>query len=259
MAATIPSLPLPIGFRIAGSPDLARPAAVEMAARAAESLGYAAVWVVSEDPDELVSVATVAAAATEQVRIGVALLVDADGLRPDQRAGLPWLNQLAPGRLTLGIAAAALPAEAVARVIASVRQACAPNIEMPRLVLSASTPAVVDLVGQEADGWLADGVPVAELPARWAEVQAAADTHGRGGALALVVPAWVELYEGVRPGGRVDYQGDLAQVVADVLVAARAGAEEVVLMPGGGPSLDGLLDVSARVAEALEAAFADAG
>ena len=254
-----PSLPLPIGIRIAGSPDLARPAAVEMAARAAEGLGYAAVWVVSDDPDELVAVATVAAAATDRVRIGVGLLVDAEGLRPHQRLGLPWLNQLAPGRLTLGIAAAGIPAEAAAGVIESVREATAPNVAVPRLVLSAGGPETFDLVAREADGWLADSVPVGELHDRWVALQAMAVGHGRGEALALVVPAWVELADDDQPAGRPDYQGSLHQVVADVLTAARAGAEEVVLMPGGDPSLDEALDLAARVAEALEAALVEAG
>lgn len=251
--APLASPPLPIGIRIAGSPDLAHPAAVEMAARAAEDLGYAAVWVVSEDPDELVSVATLAAEATTRVRIGVGLLIDAQGLRPAQRAALPELNQLAPGRLTFGIAAAGIRSDAAATVIESVRAAASPTAT-PRLVLSATSPETYDLVAREADGWLADAVPVRELHDRWEAVQAAAAHHGRAGALALVVPAWVELADEDQPAGRPDYQGSLDQVVADVLTAARAGAEEVVLMPGGGPSLDQALDLAARVAEALEAA-----
>lgn len=251
--APLMSSRLPIGIRIAGSPDLAKPAAVEMAARAAEGLGYAAVWVLSDDPDELVAVATLAAAATERVRIGVGLLVDADGLRPRQREALIRLNELAPGRLTFGVAAAGIPADAAASVIDSVRAAAAPDVAAPRLVLSAASPETYDLLAREADGWLADAVPVGELHDRWATVQAAAARHGRAGALALVVPAWVELAAEDQPATRPDYQGSLDQVVADVLTAARAGAEEVVLMPGGGPTLDQALALAAQVAEALEA------
>jgi len=246
---------LPIGIRIAGSPVLQRPEAVEMAARAAEDLGYAAVWIVDADPEVLVAAGTLAAYATERIRIGVGILVDDAGLMPSQRMALPWLSQVAPGRLTLGIAAAGLGADAAARVVASVRAAGAPELRAPRVVLSASTPDAFDLVARAADGWLADGVPVAELEDRWAALRRAAADHGRAGRLALVVPAWVALSPAPLGTGRPDYQGDVAEVGADVLAAARSGAEEVVLMPAGDPTLDELLDLCAQVAEALEAAL----
>lgn len=251
-----PSSPaLPIGIRIAGSAALQRPEAVEVAARAAEDLGYAAVWIVDGDPEVLMAAGTLAAYATERIRIGMGILVDGAGLVPSQRMALPWLSQVAPGRLTLGIAAAGLAPDAAARVVASVRAAGAPELPAPRVVLSASTPDAFDLVARAADGWLADGVPVAELSQRWADLQVAASDHGRAGRLALVVPAWVALAPEPLGTGRPDYQGDVAEVGADVIAAARSGAEEVVLMPAGDPSLDELLDLCAQVAEVLESAL----
>jgi hypothetical protein len=73
----------------------------------------------------------------------------------------------------------------------------------------------------------------------------------------LVVPAWVDLGQEAAAEGRADYQGDVDQVAGDVLRAAAAGAEEVVLMPTGEPTLDELLDMCARVGEALEARLGD--
>jgi 5,10-methylenetetrahydromethanopterin reductase len=257
MGSTTP-LPLPIGIRIAPTPDLARPAAVEMAAGAAERLGYAAVWVIGDDPEELTAVATAAAAATDRVRVGVGLLVGPDGLRQAQRSALPAMRQLAPGRLTLGIVVpAGLSAAAAARVVDTVRSAGATEgAEPPRIVLSATSDDGLRLVAQRADGWLADGVTVAELPARWQALRAVADTHGRAADLALVVPAWVRLVDETLPADRADYHGDVRQVADDVLAAATVGAEAVVLMPTGEPTLDELLDVCARVAEALEVQLA---
>lgn len=255
---TSPLLPLPIGIRIAGSPDLARPAAVEMASRAAEALGYAAAWVVGDDPEELLAVAATAAAATEQIRIGVGLLVGPHGLRPDQRDALPALHDVAPGRLTLGLVVATEPAAdgaQAAHVLDTVRSADPARSRHDRVVLSARSREAMAVIAARADGWLADGVPVAELPERWAELRALAARHGRADDLALVVAAWIDVVEPPSPDPRIDYQGDVSQVADDVLLAALAGAEEVVLIPVGSPTLDELLDVCARVGEALEVAL----
>ena len=54
------------------------------------------------------------------------------------------------------------------------------------------------------------------------------------------------------PTGRDPYRGDPAQIAADLDVARRAGADEVVLGVTGDPGLDETLDVFARVAEAVE-------
>jgi alkanesulfonate monooxygenase SsuD/methylene tetrahydromethanopterin reductase-like flavin-dependent oxidoreductase (luciferase family) len=255
--APLAPLPLPIGVRIAPTPALSRPPAVQMAAQAAEALGYAAVWVVGDDAEELVTLATLAAQATDTIRVGIGLLVGEDGLRTSQRLALPRLRRIAPGRLTLGLAVAQdLDAAVAGHVLDTVRSG-ADSGEPPRLVLSARSPDGVDLVARRADGWLADGVAVAELPARWAAVRHLAASHERAGAVALVVPAWVDLMDETVAEGRADYQGDVAQVAGDVLRAAAAGAEEVVLMPTGKPTLDELLDMCARVGEALEELLAD--
>jgi alkanesulfonate monooxygenase SsuD/methylene tetrahydromethanopterin reductase-like flavin-dependent oxidoreductase (luciferase family) len=228
-----------------------------MAAHAAEALGYAAVWVVGDDADELVVLATLVAQATDTIRVGVGLLVGEDGLRTSQRLALPALRRIAPGRLTLGLAVAQdLDATLAAHVLDTI-SGRADDDDPPRLVLSAGSPEGIDLVARRADGWLADGVPVADLPARWAAVCGVAADHGRAGEVALVVPAWVDLVEESLGEGRADYQGDVAQVAGDVLRAAAAGAEEVVLMPTGEPTLDELLDMCARVGEALEAHLSD--
>lgn len=249
-----PRLPLRIGIRIAPTPELALPAPVRMAVTAAERLGYDAVWAIGDDPEEVLGVVTEAADATEEIRIGVGMLVGENGLRPEQQAALPTLHRLAAGRLTLGIAvSAALTPDRAERAVDAIHEGWDPAVApRPPLVLAAHSEEGVELVARRADGWLADDVPVAELAERWEALRSRADAHGRETALAMVVPAWVGLVDEPLPDGRPDYQGDVDQVADDVLVAAAAGAEEVVLMPAGEPTLDELLDVCARVAEALE-------
>lgn len=252
---TLPRLPLRIGIRIASTAGLAHPAAVQMAARSAEGLGYDAVWVISDDPERLVTVVEAAVAATERIRIGVGLVVGEGGLAAAQRDALPVLHRLACQRLTLGIAIDGVSHSRAEAVVAGILDGWDESVApRPPLILAADAAEGFELVARRADGWLAVGVPVAELPIRWEALRRLAAVHGRTAALGLVVRAPVALADAPLPPSRVDYHGHVDQVADDILATARAGADEVVLMSARQPelTLDSLLDTCARVAEALE-------
>lgn len=242
-----------IGVRLAGSPELAEPAAVRRVAGAAEELGYDAVWAVGPDAADLLAALAQAAAVTDHVRLGAGLLVRAVPERDALVRTLATLGRVGGDRLTVGLGLdPALPAQSAETLLDAVVAACGRDAAPP-LVLTAATPDALDLVARRADGWVADGVPVSRLAERWAALREATAAHGREvDDLLLVAPAWVSLRDEPLEGTRRDYQGDAAQVAHDVAEAAGAGAHEVVLMVAGDPTLDDLLAAYAGVAEALE-------
>jgi alkanesulfonate monooxygenase SsuD/methylene tetrahydromethanopterin reductase-like flavin-dependent oxidoreductase (luciferase family) len=252
------------------------PAAIHAVAAAAEHVGYASVWttdhypwrsVVTEAPDDPplldpVAVLAMVAAHSTRARLGVSTLV------------VPWyrtnllvraiatLEVLAEGRVTVALegggAAEFLTGQA-RRTSEAAAQMCA-DVATPRrrtpILLAGAAPSVLDAAGEHADGWNPVGLGAADVAAGWARVRDAAARSGREpDSLRLVARADVVVHARALGVDRAPYTGSLEQVAGDLVALRRAGADEVVVGVGDGvgpaPGLDTILDVTARLAEAI--------
>jgi hypothetical protein len=230
---------------------LADPATLDALARAAEQLGYSSVWVDEREPAPtpeglLDALAVVGALAAITTRVGLGASIVLGAHRPDELARrLRSVAVLSGGRLTIGLSPGHPPGDpgAIERLIDELD-----GHPPPVLVTAADLGWLVGLVGR-VDGWHAAGVPADELAARWAQLRSPVAGHAPR---RLVVQAVVDLHDQPVTGDRVSYQGDLDQIAADLDIAHRAGADEVILGLSGDGGLDDTLDVYARVAERLE-------
>src|SRR5690606_5260630 len=178
---------------------------------------------------DLVGTVAQAAAVTDRVGLGVGLVVGAGLERPgaDQEStvrALAALGRLGRGRLAEGLTArepGRTPGEAILDVVAEA--AGDEPVRVPIYFGGANGDGPA-LAARRAGGWVARGVPVRALAARWAAVRSLASQHGRDpDALRLVVPAHIVRRAPAAPpvAERPDYEGTDEEVVADLALAAR--------------------------------------
>jgi probable F420-dependent oxidoreductase len=300
-----------IGMQLAQGGQQACPPAVRASARAAETLGFDSIWVIDRllaplDPrvpypaapdgripaeqtrvlDPLTAL-TYAAACTETVRLGTAVLVG-PWYRPLSLArALTSVDVLSDGRLDVGLGvgwsvdeydAVGVPMrglgtrqeelldvlDVVWRPGPSAYQGATVDLRpadigllpvqrpRPRVLLAAYTPSAMDRVARRADGWIPAGIPVEMLALTFASIRDAAAGYGRDpDRLELVVRANIALTEKPVDGERMSYRGDLEQVVEDLEATRAAGAHEVVLAIAGDRDVDEEIALQSKLLGAL--------
>jgi alkanesulfonate monooxygenase SsuD/methylene tetrahydromethanopterin reductase-like flavin-dependent oxidoreductase (luciferase family) len=248
-----------IGISTAQSGQLARPAAVAAAARAAEQLGYSSLWVLDRLPPsgrrgpspvlDPLGVLAATAAVTTAVGLGAGLVVGPWYSAALLARSLTSLDVLSDGRLTVALTVeedSHLPH--LQAILAALHDG-----PRPIVLLAGHTSADLDRVARHSDGWSPPGLPLPRLALLWADVRDRAEARGRDPeTLKLVVRADITLTDRPVDGTRASFEGNAAQVADDVVASLRLGADEVVLRLRGDLSLDQVLEGYARVAEATE-------
>ncbi|MFD4504648.1 LLM class F420-dependent oxidoreductase [Streptomyces sp. NPDC058457] len=283
-------------------------------ARAAEQIGYDSLWVFERAlfpepatqglynvpglpwPDEYRSVAeplvtlTLAAAATERVRLGSSVLV-APLHNPFQLArSLATLDAASGGRVLAGFgtgwsldeyaAAGIRPFVERGKVLDELIDVCRavwgpdpvrhdgqltkiasavvgpkPARPIPILLAASNKKALTRLVDR-ADGWLPVGMGAEQLAAQWQGVQDLAAERGRTEPLQTVVRVNAtytpKAYDG---SDRRPFQGSADQIVEDLVAHAAVGLEEILIDLESTPrDAQELKDVAAEVYEKARAA-----
>jgi alkanesulfonate monooxygenase SsuD/methylene tetrahydromethanopterin reductase-like flavin-dependent oxidoreductase (luciferase family) len=281
-----------LGVSLAQAGRCADPASIRAAARAAEQVGFASLWVADRmpasrapgvagppvttagPPDDIVtvldplSVLTYGAAVTSRVRLGTSVLVAPWYWPALLTRSLASLDVLSDGRLTVGLGlgwslddyrTVGVPQHELGRRLDDALDTLDGawgdrTAARPPVLLAAYTPAGLDRVARRADGWNPAGLPVDMLAPMWASLRDMAAGHGRDpDALELVVRANVAVTDQPIDGERPPYHGTFEQVAADIADTRRAGAHEVILGLRGDPCLDQTLDLYARLAESVDA------
>lgn len=258
-------------------------------ARAAEDIGYDGVWVFErvlfpENPtqgmygvpglpwadlyrsvaDPLVTLTT-AAAVTERVRLGTAVLV-APMHQPFQLArGLASLDAVSGGRLVAGLGTGWSIEEYAAAGIAPFEQRGAVQDELldvfaavwgpdpvsyqgtyttineaevgPKpahpipVYLAGHSPKALKRVARRADGWISVLTPPAQITATMQKLNEQAAEFGREpGAIEAFVRANVEISaKPIDDANRQQFTGSVEQIVQDTVAMAEAGVNEVLL------------------------------
>ncbi|MFF7475440.1 TIGR03619 family F420-dependent LLM class oxidoreductase [Streptomyces sp. NPDC008092] len=283
-------------------------------ARAAEQIGYDSLWVFERAlfpepatqglynvpglpwPDEYRGVAeplvtlTLAAAATERVRLGSSVLV-APLHNPFQLArSLGTLDAASGGRVLAGFgtgwsldeyaAAGIRPFEERGKVLDELIDVCRavwgpdpvrhdgeltkiasavvgpkPARPIPILLAASNKKALTRLVDR-ADGWLPVGMGAEQLAAQWQGVQDLAAERGRTEPLQTVLRVNAtytpKAYDG---SDRRPFQGSVDQIVEDLVAHAAVGLEEILVDLESTPrDAQELKDVGAEVYEKARAA-----
>ena len=260
------------------------------AARTAEAAGYASLWTYerllfpksplepyappnvpwpehSRQVADSLAVLTAAAVATEQVRLGTALLIAAQHTPVQLAKALATIDQISGGRMIAGMgpgwssddlrATGATRADRgrfldeTLNVFDAVWGPDPVTFRSPRVVIDSASvlpkPATkipvmlgggskaVQRIAKRADGWLP--VPTtpgpagaAELRASWDRIREMASEYGRDTSrMEMVVVGNVTFTD--RPAGpdRSAFVGTLDQIMDDVQMAAEAGADELIV------------------------------
>lgn len=287
---------------------------VALVAREAEQLGYSSLWVYEkvlfpvEPADGMygirglrwlddyrfnadpLTVLTLAAAATETVRLGTSVLVAPFHPTHWLARAVATLDQASGGRVVLGLGSGwstdeflAMGADFATRGAAleesidgcralwqpnplsyqdsrmSIQNALVtpkPAGTIPIMLGGGTTKVATDRIGRKADGWMPAGLPAEAMREQWAYIRQIAARHGRDTAAMELVPlVKVVSTESGRGAGRMLFQGSLSQIVADVADYADAGADEAMIAVAGAGTGK---EYVAR-AEQLMTAFTDAG
>ncbi|WP_042430184.1 TIGR03619 family F420-dependent LLM class oxidoreductase [Streptacidiphilus anmyonensis] len=133
-----------------------------------------------------------------------------------------------------------------------------PTAPIPVLLAASGRPAL-DRLARRADGWLPIGVPFDRLPAAWAEIREAAAGHGRdASALQMIGRANISLSATpLAEEHRRQFTGSREQIVADVVAAAEAGMDELLLeLQGSARDALELVDLAAEFHAAVREAGA---
>jgi len=278
------------------SADLARD--VVEVARTAEESGYDSLWVYERVlfplaptdglygqpgaawPDtyrstaDPLTVLTAAAAVTERVRLGTAVLIA--GLHGTHQLAcrLATVDQLSGGRVVAGLGGGwssdefratggdfAHRGRALDETIDGLTALWGPDPvtyrdsrmridnalvspkpvgRIPILLGGGYTAKAADRIARKADGWLASGLPVPALLARFATIRERAEGYGRDPAgLSLVALTYPQVTEAAIDGPRAPFQGSLDQIVDELGELAAGGAHEVIFAfgPVGGAEL----------------------
>jgi probable F420-dependent oxidoreductase len=123
----------------------------------------------------------------------------------------------------------------------------------PPLYFAAYTPAALERVAREADGWLPAGLPIATMQQMFSGLQEGARRAGRDpNCLELIVRANLWLSDAPLGPRRAVFTGSRDEIAADIEATRSIGAHGIILDAQGVPqarTIDGLL----RVVESLRA------
>jgi len=99
----------------------------------------------------------------------------------------------------------------------------------PPIYMAAFTPAAMQRVAREADGWFPVGIPIAAIGPMFEQLKVMAREAGRDpAALALVVRANVAFATATQAEGRPDFTGTLDEIAGDVAATRKLGAQELM-------------------------------
>ena len=269
---------------------------VTLVAREAERIGYDSLWVFERvlfplnpadgmygvpglawadlyrhtaDP---LTVLTLAAAVTENVRLGTGVLVAGLHQPHSLARTMATLDQLSGGRAVLGLGggwssdefrAAGADFRHRGRSLAETIDACRalwgpnpvshrdsrmvvdnalvtpkPLTGIPILLGGGSTDVALDRIARKADGWMPSGLGPGAVADRWEQIRDRAAGHGRN-------PAELELYSQVRPQGSTD------QVVSDLAAYAEAGTDEALIVIVDARTAEEMVDRAAELMTAV--------
>ncbi|MPY59043.1 LLM class F420-dependent oxidoreductase [Streptomyces spongiae] len=283
-------------------------------ARAAEQTGYDSLWVFERAlfpepatqglygieglpwPDHYRNVAdplvtlTLAAAATERVRLGSSVLVAPLHVPFQLAKSLATLDAASGGRVIAGLgtgwshdeyaASAVRPFEERGQVLDEVIEVCravwgadpvsydgritkiASAVVGPKparpipILLAASTKKAQRRLVDHADGWLPVGMGVEQIAAQWRQLQDLAAERGRKEPIQTVLRVnafhTAKAYDGA---DRMPFQGDVAQIVEDLAAHAEIGLDEILIDLTATPrDAQELKDLAAEVYEKARAA-----
>lgn len=306
-----------IGLGIPQIGHFADPALTHEAAQRAEAIGFSSLWAFDRMltpvaprsaypatadgllPPEMgimldpIVTLTVAATATERVRLGTSVLV-APWYPPVLLArSLATLDLVSKGRLTVGLGlgwsldefeAVGAPMhhlgnrmEEILEVLHMVWNHDVVDIETtgetikpsriglrpaqpagPPIVMGAYSPAGFERIARRGAGWNPAGIPMTMAMDIWKSIVATAQRYGRDTtSMRLVVRANVKLTDVAISGdARPDFVGSFAQVRDDVRRAYDFGIDDLIVeLQGTTKTVDEMLDVAVGLAEP-ELAFA---
>lgn len=126
----------------------------------------------------------------------------------------------------------------------------------PPIYMAAFTPAALQRVAREANGWFPVGVPIAAIPQMFDGVRKMAREAGRKpDDIELIVRGHFELSEKPVEKGRGDLTGSLEQIAGDIAAIRSLGAAELVFDVQFSPNIKGTDDFL-RVLEQIRQAAA---
>ncbi len=123
----------------------------------------------------------------------------------------------------------------------------------PPIYFAAYTPAALERVAREADGWLPAGLPIAAVQQMFASLQEQARRAGRDpSCLELIVRANLWLSDAPLGPRRAVFTGSLDEIAADIAATRSIGAHGIILDAQGAPqarTIEGLLHLMEALRE----------
>jgi probable F420-dependent oxidoreductase len=125
----------------------------------------------------------------------------------------------------------------------------------PPVYMAAFTPAAMQRLAREANGWFPVGIPIAAIPQMLDGIRQMAREAGRKpDEIELIVRGHVELSDQAADKGRGDFTGNLEQIAEDIAATRSMGAAELVFDVQFAPEIKGTDDTLTRLEQLLRAA-----
>ena len=125
----------------------------------------------------------------------------------------------------------------------------------PPIYMAAFTPAAMQRVAKEANGWFPVGIPIAAIPQMLDGIRQVAREAGRKpNEIELIVRGQVELSDHAAPNARGDFTGSLEQIAGDVAARRSLGAVELMFDVQFSPEIKGTDDILRQLEQLYRAA-----
>lgn len=127
----------------------------------------------------------------------------------------------------------------------------------PPLYMAAFTPAAMQRVAREANGWFPVGIPLAAIPQMLDGIRQMAREAGRQpDDIELIVRGHVELSDQAAGNGRGDFTGSLEQIAGAIAATRSLGAVELLFDVQFSPEIKGTDDILTQLEQLRRAAGA---
>jgi probable F420-dependent oxidoreductase len=125
----------------------------------------------------------------------------------------------------------------------------------PPIYMAAFTPAAMQRVAREANGWFPVGIPIAAIPQMLDGIRQMAREAGRKeDEIELFVRGQVELSDQAVRNGRGDFTGSLEQIAGDIAATKSMGAVELVFDVQFSAEIKGTNDILTQLEQLRRAA-----